>query len=463
MNTNKALRLSAVAVIAMATASCGIYKKYETPTDTPISAAYVEARNNPVDSTAFGNLLWEDVFTDPVLVDLIDRALVANNSLNNARLNIDMARAQLQGAKLAYFPSLALAPSGSLSGTSIEGSSMSKTYQIPAALSWEIDVFGKLLNGKRDAAAALEQSEAYAQAVRSQIIAAVANTYYAIASVEAQLALMRETSALWEKSVQTMRDLKDAGRPNITEAAVVQSDANYRSVLASIADLEVTRHELNNTMSLLLNTMPQQWPVSPTAALEVPSMLISGVPMSYLAQRPDVTAAERSLAAAYYNTCSARAAFYPGLTITANGGFTNSLGNIVMNPGKWFYQLGASLVAPLFSRGQNMARLKAAKAQQTQALNNFEYSVMSAAAEVSDALTLYEKQQERATHLAEQVADLEKAVSYTNDLMVYANGTYLEVITAQQSLLSAQMNALACRLNRTQAVINLYQAMGGGR
>ena len=372
MNSRNIIRMAAVSVIALSVTSCGIYKKYETPADTPITKAYIDARQAAVDSTAFGNLLWEDVFTDPVLVDLIDRALVANNSLNNARLNIDIARAQLQGAKLAYFPSLAIAPNGALAGYSLEGTSMAKTYQIPASLSWEIDIFGKLLNGKRSAAAAVEQSEAYAQAVRSQIITAVANTYYAIASVEAQLTLMRETSKLWQKSVETMRDLKDAGRPNITEAAVVQSDANYRSVLASIAELEVTRHELNNTMSLLLNTMPQEWPVDPNAALNVPSMLIPGVPMTYLAQRPDVNAAERNLAIAYYATNSARAAFYPGLNITANGGFTNSLGTMIKNPGEWFYQLAASLTAPIFSRGQNIARLKAAKVQQTQALNNFE-------------------------------------------------------------------------------------------
>lgn len=463
MNTRNIIRLATVSAVALSVTSCGIYKKYETPTDTPITAAYAEARQNPVDSTAFGNLLWEDVFTDPVLVDLIDRALVANNSLNNARLNVDIAKAQLQGAKLAYFPSLALAPSGNLSGSSIEGTSMSKTYTIPLSASWEVDIFGRLLNSKRGAQEQVLGSEAYAQAVRSQIIAAVATTYYSIASVEAQLALMRETSKLWERSVQTMRDLKDAGRPNMTEAGVVQSDANYRSVLAQIETLEATREQLNSTMSLLLNTMPQNWPVSADASLSVPSMLIQGVPMSYLSQRPDVYAAERNLAAAYYATNSARAAFYPGLTITANGGFTNSLGNMVINPGKWIYNLGASLLAPIFSRGQNIARLKAAKAQQTQALNNFEYSLLSAAGEVSDALTDYEAQQERAKHLAVQVEDLEKAVEYTNDLMIYANGTYLEVITAQQSLLQAQMNMLNCRLSATQSVINLYQRLGGGR
>jgi NodT family efflux transporter outer membrane factor (OMF) lipoprotein len=450
---------AACVALAAMTTSCGIYKKYETPQNTALTQAYVEARDAQVDSTALGNLLWEDVFTDPVLADLINRALVNNTSLKNAQLNVEMAQAQLKGAKLAYFPSLAISPNGA--GASYAGSNISWSYTIPATLSWEVDIFGKLLNSKRSAAVAVETSEAYAQAVRSQIICSVANVYYAMSSVESQLALARNTARLWEKSVQTMRDLKDGAR--VTEAAVVQSDANYQSVLASITDLEVSRHELDNTMSLLLNTMPQHWNVAADKSLDLPAQVSSGVPMSYLAMRPDVYVAERGLATAYYATASARAAFYPGLTITANGGFTNLLGSVIKNPGEWFYNLAGSLVAPIFSRGQNITRLKVAKLQQQQAMNTFENTVMNAAGEVSNALTVYEKAGERAVHLDQQVDDLVKSVDYTNDLLVYSNGTYLEVLTAQQSLLSAQMGRISCDLTRTQAVISLYQAMGGGR
>jgi NodT family efflux transporter outer membrane factor (OMF) lipoprotein len=399
------------------------------------------------------------VFTDPQLVDLINMALAENKSLSDAQLNVEIANAQLKGARLAYLPSVTFSPNGA--GASYAGSSLAWSYQLPLSVSWEVDIFGKLLNSKRGAQVAVARSEAYAQAVRSQLIAAVANTYYAISAVEAQLELSRNTAVLWNESVNTMRSLKEAGRT--TEAAVVQSDANYRSVLASIADLEVSLHQLNNTMSLLLNRMPQQWAVPVNAHLNVPSMLVNGVPMSYLAMRPDVAAAEQGLAAAYYTTASARAAFYPGLTITANGGFTNLLGSTIVNPGDWFYQLAGSLVAPLFSRGQNIARLEAAKAQQKQAMNAFETAVLSAAGEVSDALTVYEKAGVRAQHLDQQVKDLEQSVQYTNDLLIYSNGTYLEVLTAQQSLLSAQMNRISCQLTRDQAVVNLYQAMGGGR
>ena len=439
--------------------SCHIYKKYETPDSTALTAEYKQARQAEPDSAAFGNLLWEDVFTDPVLVDLISRALAENTSLRNAQLNVEIADAQLRGARLAYLPSLALTPNGA--GASYAGSDLSWTYTIPASASWEIDVFAKLLNSKRGAQVAVYKSEAYAQAVRSRIIAGVANCYYAIASVERQLHLYRTTAQLWKESVQMMKDMKEAGRT--TEAAVVQMTANYNNVLAGITDLEVSLDQLNNTMSLLMNTMPQTWAVSPDASLQVPEMLIQGVPMQYLAMRPDVDAAEQDLAVAYYATNSARAAFYPGITISAQGGFTNLLGSFVKNPGDWFYNLAGSLVAPIFSRGQNIARLKASKVQQQQAMNNFEYTLLTAAAEVSDGLTTYRKATEKSTYLAEQVANLEKSVEYTVDLFQYSNGTYLEVITAQQSLLGAQMAQLSNELTTAQSIINLYQSLGGGR
>lgn len=447
--------------MAVAATSCGIYKKYQTPDNTPLTAEYVQARQNTVDSTALGNLLWEEVFTDPILADLIDRALASNTTLANARLNIDIAQAQLRGAKLAYLPSVTLAPTGS--GSSVAASELAWGYQIPAVVSWEVDLFGKLLNNKRGAAVAVEQSEAYAQAVRSQIIATVANTYYTMAAVEAQLKVVRNTAKLWGESVQVMRDLKDAGKAGMTEAGVVQANANLQSVLAQIASLEDTRRQLDNAMSLLVETTPTHWEVSADATLDIPAPIMQGVPMSYLAMRPDVTASERALAAAYYTTAGARAAFYPSLSISFTGGFTNQIGTMITNPGEWLYNLAGTLTAPLFARGQNIARLQAAKAQQAQALNSFEHTLLSAASEVSNAMSAYSTAGKRAEIYDAQSVDLEKAVEYTNDLMIYANGTYLEVLTAQQSLLSAQLNRVSARLARNQAIINLYQSLGGGR
>lgn len=455
---NIAIAVTAALSIS-ALGSCGLYKKFEMPTESSLAVDYTKARAMEQDTTAFGNLKWQEVFTDPVLSDLINQALENNTNLRNAQLNVAMAQAQLKGAKLAYFPSVAFAPNGA--GASYAGNSFNWTYQLPLSVSWEVDIFGKLLNSKRGAQAALYRSEAYSQAVRSQIIAGVAQCYYAISSIESQLDLSRATAENWRQSVEVMKNLKLAGRVN--ESAVVQSTAQYYSILASITDLEVSLDKANNTMSLLMNVMPQKWNIAAGRNLEAPSMMRAAIPMCELASRPDVAAAEWALASAYYATTSARAAFYPTLAITANGGFTNLLGSFISNPGDWFVQLAGSLTAPLFSRGANIARLEAAKASQQAALNTFEYTIMSAAAEVSDAMTVYEKSLEKSKLLKSQVENLEKSVEYTQELLTLGTSTYLEVLTAQQGLLGAQMSGLANDLARTQAVINLYQALGGGR
>lgn len=441
---------------------CGIYKKFELPTEeSALVADYAKALEQGTDSTTFGNLPWQQVFTDPMLVDLINQALANNVNLQNAKLNVDMAQAQLKGAKLAYFPSVVFAPNGA--GASYSGNDLNWSYQLPLSVSWEVDIFGKLLNSKRGAKAALLRSEAYEQAVRSQIIAGVANCYYAIASLEKQLNLSRETAENWSNSVKVMKDLKLAGRVN--ESAVVQSSAQYYSICASITDIEVALDKAYNTMSLLVNVLPQKWTISPDARLKAPDMYREAIPMSALASRPDIRAAEQTLASAYYATASARAAFYPGLNITANGGFTNLLGSMIVNPGDWFIQLAGQLTAPLFSRGANIARLEAAKATQKQALNNFEYSILSASAEVSDAMTVYEKSTYKQILLEKQIENLKQSVEITQELLSLGgyNTTYLEVLTAQQNLLGAQISQINSELSCAQAVINLYQSLGGGR
>lgn len=457
---NKSRYFTIIALSISMLSSCGLYKKYEMKeNDSNLAAEYIQAKEATVDSTSLGNLRWQEVFTDPVLVDLINQALTNNVNLQNAKLNVDIAQAQLKGAKLSFLPSVALAPNGGFA--SFAGSDFIGSYQIPLAVSWEIDVFGKLLNNKRSAKATLEQTEAYNQAVQSQIIGGVANCYYAIATLLRQIELNKETAKLWAESIEVMKNLKLDGRMN--EAAIAQSTASYYNLLASTTDLEVALTETNNTMSLLLNVLPQKWEVSSQAKLTIPNIVREGIPMVELAARPDVRAAELDVAKAYYATNMARAAFYPGLTISANGGFTNSMGSAIVNPGDWFVQLAGSLTMPIFSRGKNIATLKAAKAQQEQAMNNFEYTLLNASSEVSDAMTLCQKSDEKVILLDKQISNLEKSVEYTQELLTLGTATYLEVLTAQQNLLAAQMSQLSCEHTKTQAVINLYQSLGGGR
>ena len=439
--------------------SCHIYNKYELPKDNAIIGQYQKSMEAPIDSATLGNLAWEEVFTDTILQGYINQALEVNKDYNNAKLNIDIAHAQLKGAKLNYLPSVSFGPNGA--GASYAGSPMSWSYSLPLAVSWEIDVFGKILNNKRKAQANLEQTEAYTQAVRSQIIGAVANTYYTLVSLNEQLRITRHTAKLWEEQVESMVLMKEAGQVN--EAAVVQSRASYYYVLSTIPDLEKAIYQTNNTLSLLLHTQYKKWAVTSNLRFDFPTMLTNGIPVEYLAARPDVKAAEKEFAAAYYATNVARTNFYPSLVISAQGGFTNLLGSMITNPGEWFVQLAGSLTAPIFSRGKNIATLEAAKAQQQQALNNFEYAVLNASAEVTDALVEINSNESKRQLLIRQVDQLEKSVEYTQELLTLGQATYLEVLTAQQNLLSAQISNLDCWHSKVAAIINLYQALGGGR
>lgn len=452
-------KMALAALVLLPLSACHIYDKYERSADSPIIAELNKAEQLVQDSTSLGNLGWKQVFTDPLLQAYIDTALVRNKDLNNARLNVEIAQAQLKGAKLSYFPSLAFTPNGGTA--SYGGSHMNWSYTLPLAASWEIDVFAKILNRKRGARMGVEQAEAYRSAVKSQIIGAVANTYYALAALNMQLEISKQTAVLWKEQVHSMELMKEAG--NVNEAAVVQTRAQYFAILASIPDLESSIRSIENTMSLLLNMYPTHFETTRDMSVSVPAEVSEGVPMAYLAVRPDVAASERALAIAYYATNSARAAFYPSLNISAQGGFTNAIGTMIVNPGKWFIQLAGSLTAPIFSRGQNIANLKAAKAQQQQAMNNFEYTLLNAASEVSDAMYAYNSAKVKQGLLSQQIDQLEKSVNYTNQLLALGGSTYLEVLTAQQGLLQAQLSEINCWHTRVSALVNLYQSLGGGR
>lgn len=457
----KASKYIIVAVVSVMLTGCGIYKKYEMPVENRYVNELAQAGQQTVDSLSLPYLGWEQVFTDPILQGYIRKALEQNTDIDNAVLNVKMAQAQLQGAKLSYFPAVALSPNGGAAKYG-SGNMDTWTYTIPLSVQWEIDVFGKILNRKRGAKVSLEQMEEYQAATRSQVISAVANVYYSLVLLHQQLDLTERTSVIWKDQVESMKLMKEAAYVN--EAAVVQSAANYWSIMSSIPDIRQNIHELNNTMALLLHEHYNDYDVTNSLEFNLPVNPDRGVPMSYLAQRPDVRAAERGLAAAYYNTSSARAAFYPSLNITAQGGFTNLLGSMVQNPGKFFLQLAGQLTAPLFSRGQNIANLKVAKLRQQQAMNNFENTVLSASADVSDALSKYRNNHEKREYVLKQIESLEKSVEYTQELLsLDQKTTYLEVLTAQSSLLNAQMSSLSCWHNKVSACISLYQAVGGGR
>ena len=312
--------------------SCHIYKSYDRPEDITTSGLYRDpvADNDTLvsDTANFGNLPWREVFTDPQLQSLIETGLKQNTDLQSAILSIKAAQAPLLAAKLAYVPALALSPQGTIS--SFDNSKASKTYSLPVTASWEISLFGGLLNAKRGADVAVKQAKAYKQAVQTQIIANVANLYYTLLMLDRQLEITRETAEILKRNAETMEAMKNAAMYNINSAGVEQSKAAYAQVMASIPEIEQSIREVENSLSTLLGEAPRHIQRGTIEKQILPSEFSVGIPIQLLSNRPDVKAAEMSLASAYYNTNSARSAFYPQITLSGSAGWTNSAGSAII-------------------------------------------------------------------------------------------------------------------------------------
>ena len=403
--------------------SCHIYNKYHRPDDVMVEGLFRDTVSDTdtlaADTASFGDLPWEEVFTDPILQDLIRTGLEKNSDLQSAMLQVEAAQASFTAAQLAFLPSLSLTPQGGVS--SFDSSKGTWTYNAPVSASWEIDIFGRLLNSKRNAKAMLMQTEAYKQAVRTQLIATIANGYYTLLMLDEQLAITEETAKTWQKSVETIRAMKVGGMTN--EAAVAQSEANNYMIAASIPTLRQQIRETENSLSTLLYQAPQSIKRGKFQDQKLPEMYQVGVPVQLLANRPDVRSAELSLAAAYYSTNIARSAFYPNIVISGSAGWTNSAGSAIVNPGKLLLSAAASLVQPIFNRGSNIANLKAAKAQQQIAAINFQQAILNAGEEVSNALYQIQTTKETLVNRDLQVASLEKAVESTMSLMTLGTST----------------------------------------
>ena len=438
--------------------ACSVYKSYERPDMPVVDSLYRQAAATSADTTSIASLSWRELFTDPKLQALIETGLQNNTDLNIARLKVTEAEATLMTSRLAYLPSISFEPSGTL--RSVDGNAMTKSYDIAASASWEVDIFGKLTNAKRGAKAALEQSEAYRQAVQTQLIATIANSYYSLLMLDAQLGISEPTAAIWGENVRAMKALKAAG--DATELAVAQSEASKLSVDASIASLRQQIDQMENTLTALLGIAPQKIDRTTIGEQRFPTELAAGVPLQLLQRRPDVRQSEAALAQAFYATNAARAAFYPSITLSGSAGWTNAAGAAITNPGQWLFTAVGSLVQPLFNRGRNIANLRIAKAQQEEALLSFRQSLLDAGTDVNNALIQWQTARQRQQIDQQQILSLESTVRSSELLMQYSSQNYLEVLTARQTLLQAELTAVSDRFDEIQGVINLYHALGGG-
>lgn len=411
------------------------------------------------DTTSFGNMPWRSVFTDPQLQMHIERALTNNVDLLNAALNVKMAEAQLKAARLSFLPSFTFAPQGTIA--SWDGGKAVSTYQLPIAASWNVDLFGNLLSQKRAAQVALLATKDYQTLVKTNVISGVANMYYTLLMLDKQLEIVNNMHELTKETWDKMKVLKDLGR-GIRSTGVQSAEANYYAVEAKKTDLVRQIRETENALSLLMGQPAQSISRGKLENQALPTNLSTGIGIQLLANRPDVHAAEMQLAECFYGVETARSRFYPSLTIAPTGMFTNSAGAAVINPGKWLLSAVGSLVQPIFQKGKIIAGLRVAEAQYEKAYNTWQNSILKAGNEVSNALVLYHSSDEKSKIEAKQIQTLQQNVEDTKLLLSQSSSTYLEVITAQQTLLNAQMAKITDDFHKMQAVVNLYQALGGG-
>lgn len=442
--------------------SCGIYKKYERPESISAPDDLYGENNVTSDTTSLADLSWRELFTDPLLTLLIEKGLEKNTDVNVARLHTEQAEYSLQSAKLAYLPSFNFVPDGGVSGfNNYNGvqAGPSWTYTLPVAASWELDIFGKKTNAKRMSQASVQMTREYEQAARTGLIASIATQYYTLVLLDEQLRIATQTAEKFSNSVRVLKAMTQAGMSN--EVAVAQMEGAWHGVLAGIESLKHSITEVENSLCTTLAETPHTINRGTIDSIVFPDELKTGVPMRLLSSRPDVKAAEFNLVSAYYAVGQARGALYPSLTLGGTVGWTNSFGSVV-NPAGLLLSATASLLEPIFNARVNVTKLKISKSQQQEALLNFQQTILNAGAEVNNALSQYQSARERSIQREKQTASLEKAVRKTELLMQHSSTTYLDVLTAQQSLLSAQTELVQDRYDMAAAVISLYHALGGG-
>lgn len=437
------MRKNIILIIAVAflVSSCSIYKKYE-----PVNDTRTEAK---AEGSQYGEMQWREVFTDAQLQGLIEKALQNNTDLRKSHLAVQQMEASLKAAKLGYLPSVGLSPNAAYNGLN---SNSEFSYSLPVALDWQLDIFGRNTTAKRKANALTEEYRDLEQATKAELIASVAKAYYSLAMLDAQIKIADTTIRIREKALETQQALMDAGLSN--SAAVSQFAAELCAVKVQQGELKRQFNEVRNSLSVLLNedlgeiqcgSMNVSFP-------EIGNVEIVSV---NLLSRPDVRAAQHDLEAAFYAERGAVAEFWPNIGISCNAG-------IHFDPTDFVWSVAGSLFQPLFQRGQLNANLKIAQSQQEQARIEFEKTLLTAAVDISNALSSLNTAKNASALYAEQETHYQDAYFATNELMKRGSGSYLEVLFAQQALLESSLARVANDYDAICAMISLYLAMGGG-
>ena len=426
--------------------SCNLYRKYKP--DYSVRNDVMGDVMNPQDTVSMGDMDWRTAFPDPLLQKVIETALANNTDMRTAQLSIEQAQNSVKAAKWGYAPTLAFTPEAKY----VYQGSGAFSAQVPITASWQLGIFGQTTTGVRKAKAQAAYLEDYKQAVQVSLAANVASLYYTLVMLDRQLEIAEQTETLWEESLESTRALYDAGL--FQSSAVYQMEASVAEVKTEIIDLRNSIVITEATLCNLLAEPPHHIDRAPFGTFKMPEQLHLGLPVRLLDARPDVRVAERNMELAYYGTQQARQAFYP--TITIEGLF-----GAAFSPAQMIGQAVASLTQPIFAAGKLNSQLKNAKLDQEKARLEFEQALLDAGNEVYCYLHYCQTAGQKAEFIDARVTALQGAYDATTELMMNGTNTYLEVLTAQESLLSAQLSQVQNRYESIQALINLYTALGG--
>ena len=448
-----------ICVAALTLWSCdtikSLHSQYESQATIPADV-FGTGINVTGDSASIADLSWRDFFTDPLLQQLIEKALERNTDLNSARIAIQQSEASLTAAKQAFYPSVYFSPQGTIS--KLGSSAATKTYNLPLQVNWDIDAFGTIKDKKRKAEAVLLQAQAREQAVQANIISAVAQQYSTLLLLDQQLEILLSTDSLWNISLETQKILWENGKSYST--AVNQMESSYLNVKTSIVDTRRNIRQVENAICCLLAITPQHIERSRMGTYSLPRRFETGVPAMLLQNRPDIKLADFAMAEAFYNTQAARAAFYPSISLQGLAGWTNN-GTGIDNPSKILLNAVASLTQPIYAQGKLKANLKINQLTQEDLMNRYMQTVIEAGNDVNEALADCQAAVEKHGYYHRQVEVLKDAYKGTHELMDNGKASYLEVLTAQETLLNAQLNEATNMYNGAMGIIALYIALGG--
>ena len=422
----------------------------------------------PKDSLSMANLSWKEIFTDAVLQKHIAKALENNLDIRIALQNIASAEAYLKQSKAAYQPTISVGPDYSFNTSSLNtqfGQIVGERryinqFDITANLGWELDLWGKLKGQEKAQYAAYLSSVAAHQNVKSNLVASIATAYYQLLTFDEQKKIFSNTIEIRKKNLETTKALKDAGI--VSEVAVQQSEALVYNAEASLVTLDVQIQMLENTISLLMGEPSHEIERTSLSTQNFALNTDVGYPSALLANRPDVKQAEFNLINAFELTNAAKAQFYPSLKITGSTGVQSVDIDKLFSANSVFANVLVGLAQPILNKRQIRTNYEVSLANQERAYLNFRKTILNAGNEVSDALKMYNAQDQFIAFKKKELSAYDKSVEFSQELVNYGMANYLEVLNANVNKLNAEINIANAQYTKLQAGVELYRALGGG-